>query len=247
MAALAAIARQLAPSGRLRAAINLSNPVLYRAQADGQPGGVALDIARELAAQLEIALHAVPLESARLCVQAVQDGAADVGFFAIDPARGDSLHFTPPYLVMEGVYVVRADSAIARNEDVDRPGHRVAAGAGSAYAMHLARALRHARVVDVARSPRVVETFLAQGLEVAAGVRHQMLADVAQRPGLRLLGGRFMAIHQAMAAARSCPPAVLDRLDAFVEDLKQWGFIAHALARHGVEGAEVAPFGHPAD
>jgi len=247
MGELVEVARQLAPSGRLRAAIDLSDPMLYRAHADGQPGGLALDIARELAAQLDIALDALPFVSTRQCVQAVQDGSADVGFFAIDAAREETLHFTPPYLLMEAVYVVRADSAIACNEEVDRPGHRVAAGAGSAHALHLARTLRHARVVDVARAPQVVDAFLAEGLEVAAGLRPQMLADVTHHPDLRLLGGNFMAIQQSMAAARWCPAQALDLLDAFMEDLKQWGFIAHALARHGMEDAEVAPFGHPAD
>jgi polar amino acid transport system substrate-binding protein len=242
----AASAAALAPGGRLRAAINRANPVLYAADASGATGGVAMDLATELARRLGVALEPVPLASARECVQAVQDGSAAVGFFAIDPLRGDTLHFTPPYVVMEGVYVVPEHSSIMTNEDVDRPGHRVAVGAGSAYALFLARALKHAHIVDVPTSPQVMDSFVQQGLDAAAGVRQQMRTDMARYPGLRLLDGRFMAIHQSMAAARRHGADVHGWLNACIEDLKHASFVAASLARHRVEGADVAPAGYPA-
>jgi polar amino acid transport system substrate-binding protein len=241
------VAGVLAPGGVLRAAINLANPVLFKADAAGAPGGVAVDLSRALARRLGVAIELVALPSAKECVRAVQEGRAGIGFFAIDPLRGDTLHFTPPYVLMEGVYVVRDDSPIARNEDVDRPGHRVAVGAGSAYALHLARELRHARVVDAPGSGKAVEVFLRDGLEAAAGVRQQMRADLERHPGLRMLDGRFMAIHQAMATARSHGEAVFACLNEYVEDVKREGFVAALLARHQVEGAAVAAAGYPDD
>ncbi|AOB33899.1 ABC transporter substrate-binding protein [Bordetella sp. H567] len=238
----------LAPGGSLRAAINRANPVLFKADAvTGAPGGVAVDLARELAHRLGLALELVVLPSAKECVRAVQEGGAGIGFFAIDPLRGDALHFTPPYVLMEGVYVVRADSPIQANEQVDQPGHRVAVGAGSAYALHLARELRHARVVEAPASDQAVEVFLRDGLGVAAGVRQQMRADVDRRPGLRMLDGRFMAIYQSMATAKGRGEAAAAYLDAYIEDVKREGFVAGALARHGVQGAAVAPAGYPRD
>jgi polar amino acid transport system substrate-binding protein len=242
------VRQELAPGGRLRAAVNVANPVLFRADpATGAPGGVAADLARELARRLDVEAELLPLPSARVCVHAVQEGDAAIGFFAIDPLRGDTLHFTPPYVLMEGVYVVRADSAIARNEDVDRPGHRVAVGAGSAYALHLARAFEHARIVDAPGSGMAVEVFLRDGLEAAAGVRQQMQADVARQPGLRMLDGRFMAIHQSMATARNHGETVSAYLNAFIEDAKRQGLVSAALQRHDVQGAAVAPEGYPRD
>ncbi|WP_082987977.1 transporter substrate-binding domain-containing protein [Bordetella bronchialis] len=240
--------RALAPRGVLRAAINLANPVLFKADAaSGAPGGVAVDLAAGLARRLGVGIEVVALPSAKECVRAVQDGAADIGFFAIDPLRGDTLHFTPPYVLMEGVYVVRDDAPITRTGQVDRPGHRVAVGAGSAYALHLARELRHARVVEAPGSGQAVEVFLRDGLDAAAGVRQQMRADLERHPGLRMLDERFMAIHQSMATARARGPAATRCLDAYIEDAKRDGRVAAALARHGVDGAAVAPPGYPRD
>lgn len=242
----AAVARALAPQGRLRAAINLANPVLSKADpATGAPGGVAVDLAGELARRLGLRIELLPLPSARECVRAVQEEHAAIGFFAIDPLRGDTLHFTPPYVLMEGVYVVRADSPIRRNEDVDQPGHRVAVGAGSAYALHLKREFKHACVVDAPGSAQAVGMFLRDGLDVAAGVRQQMRADLERHARLRMLDGRFMAIYQSMATARRHGEAVFDYLNAYVEDIKAKGFVGAALARHNVEGAAVAPAGYP--
>jgi polar amino acid transport system substrate-binding protein len=242
----AQVRRVLAPGGRLRAAVNLANPVLFKAdRATGQPGGVAVDLAGELARRLEVPLELVALPSARDCVRAVQEEEVAIGFFAIDPLRGDTLHFTPPYVLMEGVYVVRAGSPIRRNEDVDQAGHRVAVGAGSAYALHLARELKHARVVDAPGSGQAVEVFLRDGLDAAAGVRQQMRSDLERHAGLRMLEGRFMAICQSMATAKRSSDAVAAYLNAYVEDIKRAGFVAAALARHQVEGAAVAPAGYP--
>ncbi len=128
---------------------------------------------------------------------------ADVGFFAIDPKRGATIAFTAPYVLIEGCYLVRADSPIATNAKVDQSGVRVVLGKGSAYDLYLSRELRHAEIVRAPTSPTVVRTFLEQGAEVAAGVRQQLESDAAGKDGLRLLGERFMVIRQAMGVPRS--------------------------------------------
>jgi polar amino acid transport system substrate-binding protein len=243
-----AVAAALAPTGRLRAAINLANPVLCtrRAVAGGAaPEGLAADLARELARRLGVPVELLPYTSARVCVQAVQEDAADIGFFAIDPLRAGTLHFTPPHVQMEGVYVVPEQSALRSNEQVDATGIRVAVGAGSAYALHLERELKHATIIPVPTSPLVMATFMEQGLDAAAGVRQQMQADMQEWPGLRMLPGRFMAIHQALATSSGRGQEAFAFLNAFIEDVKAGGQVELSLARHGVQGATVAAPGYP--
>ncbi len=233
-----------APTGVLRASINLGNPVLAgRDAASGEPAGVSVDLARALGAELGLAVELVVFETAAESVAAVGDERADVGFFAIDPKRGESIAFTGPYVLIEGGYLVRDDSPIASNEAVDRAGVTVAVGHGSAYDLFLTRELKAAEIVRAPSSPAVVATFLERGLDVAAGVKQQLEADVARTPGLRLLDGRFMVIRQAMGLPRSRGDAAAERLAAFVEARKASGFVADALARHGIEGASVAPAG----
>ncbi len=232
-----------APTGKLRAAINLGNPILAHAAGDGGAGGVSVDLAREFARRLGVDLELVVVDTAGKSVDAVATERADIGFFAIDPARGAAIAFTAPYVLIEGSYLVKADSPIRANEDVDRAAHRVVVGRGSAYDLFLTRELRQAQIVRAPSSPAVVTTFLEQGADVAAGVRQQLEADARDRPGLRLLDGRFMVIRQAMGVPKSRGGHAAAALAAFVEEMKASGFVADALKRHGIEGASVAPPG----
>jgi polar amino acid transport system substrate-binding protein len=232
----------LAPTGVLRAAINLGNPILAHAAADGA-AGVSVDLARELARRLGVDVSLVVVDTAAKSVDAVVTDAADVGFFAIDPARGADIAFTAPYVLIEGSYLVRDGSPIRVNDDVDRAGHRVVVGKGSAYDLYLTRNLQHAEIVRAPSSPAVVPTFVEGDADVAAGVRQQLEADARTRPGLRLLDGRFMVIRQAMGVPKRRGEAAAAFLSGFVEAMKAEGFVAAALARHGIEGASVAPAG----
>lgn len=233
-----------APTGRLRASINLGNPILAnRDPLTGEAVGVSVDLARTFAERLGLPLELVVLETAGKSVDAVRQEQADIGFFAIDPLRGQEIAFTGPYVLIEGCYLVRADSLLQRNEEVDRVGLRVTVGGGSAYDLHLSREIKQAQLVRAPSSPAVVETFLAQGHDVAAGVRQQLEADARRFPGLRLLPDRFMVIRQAMGCPKSRGPAASEHLGAFVEEMKASGFVADALQRHAIQGVTVAPAG----
>jgi polar amino acid transport system substrate-binding protein len=231
-----------APTGTLRASINLGNPILAGTDpGSGAPRGVSVDLAAALAQRLGVPLAPVVFKTASQSVDAVANEQADIGFFAIDPARGAGIGFTTPYVLIEGCYLVRDDSPLTRNDEVDRPGTRVVVGAGSAYDLYLTRELKQAQIVRAPSSQAVVETFVEQGLNVAAGVKQQLEADARRRPGHRLLPGHFMVIQQAMGLPKGRGETARSFLAAFVEEMKASGFVAAALARHGVEGASVAP------
>ncbi len=232
-----------APTGKLRVAINFGNPVLAKAGDGGAPVGVSVDIGRELARRLGVDAQLQPVDTAGKSVELVEREQADVGFFAIDPKRGALIAFTTPYVLIEGAYLVRADSPIQSNAEVDCPEKRVVVGKGSAYDLFLSRELTRATIVRAPSSPAVVDTFLKEGADVAAGVRQQLEADAKRLGGLRVLDGRFMVIRQAMGVPKSRGAAAAAWLTDFVEQLKTSGFVASALARHGIDGASVAPAG----
>lgn len=237
-----ALVTAFAPTGKLRASINLGNPILANKDpATGAPFGVSIDLARGFAERLGVQIELIVFDAAGKSVEAVTREAADIGFFAIDPLRGEGITFTAAYVLIEGSYLVPSDSPIQSNAEVDRPGQRVAVGKGSAYDLYLTRELQHAEIVRAPTSPAVVDTFMAQQLEVAAGVKQQLQADAARIPGLRLLPGRFMVIQQAMGVPRGRGEMAGAFLRQYVEEMKASGFVAHALARHGIEGASVAP------
>ena len=239
-----AVIRALAPAGRLRAAINLGNPILaHRDAATGEAGGVSVDLAGELGRELNVAVELILFEKAVLSVDAVRGEQADVGFFAVDPARSAGLRFTAPYVLIEGSYLVARGSAVRDNAEVDRAGHHVAVGRGSAYDLFLSRELHAAQIERVASAPAVLQALKAGQVEVAAGIRQLLEGWASQDPSLRMLPGRFMVIEQAMGLPAGRGDAAAQALAGFVERMKSSGFVAEALARHGIEGAAVAPAG----
>lgn len=237
-----AVLADLAPSGTLRAAINFGNAVLASRNAAGEPGGVSVELAREAAGRLAVPIAFVPYDGAAKVVEGLDAAAWDICFLAIDPKRAEKIAFTPPYAVIEGAYLVPQASPIRDNTDVDRGGIRVAVSAGSAYDLYLSRNLRHATIVRATSAKDVIPMFVAQKLEVAAGVRPTLEADARAMPGLRMLPGRFMAIEQAMGTPRG-RDAGARWLAEFVEETKASGFVAESLARSGAVGATVAPAG----
>lgn len=202
------------------------------------PGGVTVDLAREVAARLEVPVEFVCFDAARKAFEALTSDAADLCFLAIEPARAASVAFTAPYVVIEGVYVVPEGSPFGSPADVDRPGVRVGVKEGSAYDLFLTRTLTHATIV---RGSDGVVAFEDLGLDVAAGIRQPMTAYASAHPGTRVIPERFMQIQQAVGTTPARRPATVAFLRDLVEELKANGFVADALRRANQPDAAVAP------
>jgi polar amino acid transport system substrate-binding protein len=236
------IVEEFSPTGTLRASINLGNPILAgQDEETDMPFGVSVDLAREFARRLGLGVELVLFDTAGKAAEALANEEVDIGFMAIDPVRGRSLRFTAPYLLIEGCYLVREAAPLITKDDVDKPHNRVTVGAGSAYDLFLTRELKHAAIVRAATSPQVVDLFVRQQLEVAAGVRQQLEQGALRYPGLRMLEGNFMTIAQAMALPKARSDGAWSLLCDFVEDMKIGGAVAAALGRHCINGVAVAP------
>ena len=237
-----ALVAAFAPGGTLRASINLGNPILANKDAaTGEPVGVSIELAREFARRLGVAIELVVFEKAAASVDAVKNEKADIGFFAIDPARSDGLLFTAPYVLIEGSYLVREDSALTDNTQVDGAGQRISVGAGSAYDLFLTRELRQAEIVRLQGAAAAMAALRSGQVEVAAGIRQMLEGEARREAGVRVLPGRFMVIQQAMGTPASRGADAQTLLAAFVEAMTASGFVADALTRHRIEGAIVAP------
>ncbi|MBB4221163.1 transporter substrate-binding domain-containing protein [Variovorax guangxiensis] len=237
-----ALVSAFAPSGTLRASINLGNPILANKNAaTGEPVGVSIDLAREFARRLGVAIELVVFEKAAASVDAVKNEKADIGFFAIDPARSEGLLFTAPYVLIEGSYLVPDASALTDNAQVDANGNRISVGAGSAYDLFLTREIKAAEIVRLQGAGPALAALRSGEVEVAAGIRQMLEGEAKRAPGVRVLPGRFMVIQQAMGTPASRGTEAQALLAAFVEEMKASGFVADALKRHRIEGASVAP------
>jgi len=230
------VVSDLAPTGALRTALNLGNPVLVQGTA-AAPTGVTVDIANEIAARLGVTAEFRCFGAARESFEATVAGQADICFLAIEPARAAEIAFTAPYVLIEGVYAVPRESPLVTVADIDGEGIRIGVKHGSAYDLFLTRTLKHATVV---RGAEGTEAFAAENLDAAAGVREPMTEFVAAHPQYRLIDGRFMEIPQAVGTVKAKRQETTRFLHDLVEELKATGMVADALHRSG-QTAPVAP------
>lgn len=241
MTASAEARSEFAPTGVLRAGINLGNPVIAQRDPDGgDPRGVGAALARELARRLGVAVKFTTYETAGKLADAVKEGAWDVAFLAIDPARATDIDFTDAYVHIEGTYLVANDSPLKRVADVDRKGMRIAVGLKTAYDLYLTREIKHAELVRSESSKAAIDQFVAEKLDAVAGVRQPLDAVAKKTAGYRVFPESFMVIRQASGVPKGRKNAA-KYLAAFIEEMKSSGFVARALKESGQPDVAVAP------
>ena len=232
------VVKELAPTGKLRVALNLGNVVLVQADSNqSEARGVSPDLARELGRRLGVPVEFSRFDGAGKAFDAFKGGALDIIFLAIEPVRAAEVAFTAPYVMIEGVYMVPKNSPLKSVADVDRDGVRIGVNKGSAYDLFLTRSLKSAKLV---RAENGIEIFVNDKLEAAGGVKQPLVAYAKTDPNVKIMDGRFMEIQQAMGTQKNRPLGS-KYLHAFVEEMKTSGFVANALKRSNQPDAAVAP------
>ncbi|KRP54513.1 transporter substrate-binding domain-containing protein [Pseudomonas poae] len=235
-----AVLQDLAPEGVLRAAINFGNPVLAQQAPDGSPQGVSVALAKALAQELDVQLEMVTFDAAGKVFSALEEGVWSVAFLAIEPVREEQIAFSEPYVIIEGTYLVAADSTYQHVQDLDQSGLKIAVGRGAAYDLFLSRTLKHAQLERAATSAGAVDLYIEQALDAAAGVRQPLEKVAAGNPSYRVLDGAFTSIRQAMAVPRACEAGAAF-VRVFVERKKAEGFVRTVLNENGQTDVTVAP------
>ena len=230
----------LAPTGTLRVAINFGNVVLAQRGPDGDARGVTVELAHEMARQLGLPLELVRFDAAGKVFDALERGAWDVAFMAIDPKRAAQMSFTAPYVFIEGTYLVCGDAPFTRCAELDAADTRVGISRGSAYDLFLQRSLQHARLLHADSPQAAYELFAAGEVDALAAVRQPLLQYAASQPGLRVLDDAFMRIDQAIGVPKDREAGHL-WLEGFIDQAKAVGLVAAALQRSGQGSATVAP------
>ncbi len=236
MAADKDVLAELAPTGALRAGINLSNMLLVTGKsADGAPQGVSPDLAAAIAERLGVRVTYVTFASPGELADAANKGVWDIGLIADEPQRAEEIAFSPAYVEIEATYLVPAGSPLTGIEAVDRPGVRIAISARSAYDLYLSRNLKHAELVRAKGIAAASEMFVKDKLDALAGLRPALIADAAKLPGSRVLDGKFTAVQQAVGTGKANAKGAAFLRD-FVMQARASGLIARLIETHGQVG-----------
>ncbi|MBD8123658.1 transporter substrate-binding domain-containing protein [Pseudomonas lutea] len=233
------VLQDLAPEGVLRAAINFGNPVLAQQGVDGSPQGISVELAKDLARELGVQLEMVTFDAAGKVFAALEEGVWHVAFLAIEPVREEQITFSEPYVIIEGTYLVAANSTYQHVHELDKAGLKIAVGKGAAYDLFLSRTLKHAQLERAATSAGAVELYIEQSLDAAAGVRQPLGKVAADDHSYRVLDGAFTSIRQAMAVPQSRQAGAAFVRD-FVERKKAEGFVRAVLNENGQTDVMVA-------
>ena len=232
---------ELTPTGKLRAAINMSNFLLVTDKAEnGDPIGVSPDMAAEVARRLGVPLQLVPYPNPGALGDDADSGNWDIGNIGAEPQRAEKIAFSAAYCEIEATYLVPAGSQIQTIADVDKPGVRISVTGRAAYGLWLQNNIKHAELVKTDSLDSAYDTFVAEKLDVLAGLRPRLISDVEKLPGARILDGQFSAVQQAMGTPKKNTEAA-KWLAAFVEEAKASGMVAGFIAKHNVQGLSVAP------
>lgn len=235
------IVAELAPTGVLRAGINMSNFLLVTGKtASGDPTGVSPDMAAEVARRLGVPLKLIPYKSPGELGDDAEKNVWDIGNIGAEPQRARTIAFSAAYCEIESTYLVPAGSPIQSIADVDKPGIRISVTGRSAYGLWLESNIRNATLVRTDTLDSSFEKFVAEKLEVLAGLRPRLIDDVKRLPGARILDGKFSAVQQAIGTPKKNVKAA-PWLAAFVEEAKRSGLVQSFIDKHGVKGLSVAP------
>jgi polar amino acid transport system substrate-binding protein len=240
----AASRQQLAPTGKVRAAISVGPTAnLFRATLDpatNRPRGVAVDLAHALGKQIGAPVELVTYSNYPDLLNAAVRGDWDVTFLTFDEERTKVMDYGPAYFFFEFTYLVPAGSAIRAQSDVDRPGVRVAVAEGSVTASNRERALKNATLVRFKTLAEIREQVRAGKVDVAAASRETLDGLAAQVPGARVLEGSFHVEGVAVAVPKN-RPAALEFVSDFIETAKATGVVRRAFDNAGFKDAAVAP------
>jgi polar amino acid transport system substrate-binding protein len=234
------IAAELAPTGVLRAGINMSNFLLVTGKSpSGDPQGVSPDMAAEIARRLNVPVAYVQFERPSKLADAAGTNTWDIGLIGAEPQRAEKITFTAAYCEIEATYLVPKGSPISSIAEVDRAGVRITVRRGAAYDLWLERNIKHATVLRSDSADGPLNQFIAEKLEAYAALKPQLLTDVEKVPGSKILAGNFMTVQQAIGTAKP-NTAGAKFLSEFVDEAKRSGLVARLIEKHHVKGLSVA-------
>jgi polar amino acid transport system substrate-binding protein len=235
-------ARQaLAPTGKLRVALQLANPLnVVRDSASGEMTGVGFDLGNEFAQRIGVPFEPVLYPSVGALLDSGKSGAWDVAFVGFSPARAQEWDFTGLHLEVEFGYLIPAGSAISTTADVDRPGIRIAVQEKSGPDVFFTRTLKNAVFVRSPSNLGALEALKSGKADVMGSIKPVLFEMSKQSPGSRVLDGRPGIDPHAMAMPKGRDPG-LAYARKFIQDAKSQGLIKAAIERAGLRGVAVAP------
>ena len=230
------VKQQLAPTGVLRAGINLSNFLLVSGTAaDGSPQGISPDVANLVASALGLPCELICFDRPGKLADAVNQGIWDIGNIAFEAERAQTLDFSHPYVVIEANFLVRYGDDFLTNDDVDQAGIKIAVSERSAYDLWLTDHFNQAQIIRASSIQAAHDLFFEKKVDVLASLKPKLLDELANHSGLRMIDSPFTAVKQSIGVAKGKADSIAF-INALITQSIENGWIAAQLETHGMTG-----------
>jgi polar amino acid transport system substrate-binding protein len=206
----------------------------------GEARGVTAELAKAAAAKLHVPLKLIEYQNSGEIAAAAAKDAWDISFMPADAEREKFVDQGPAYVVYESTYLVRAGSDIKTLADVDRPGIRAGAIAGTATSRTVAKSLKRASLATFDK-PEVAANRLGKGELDALAMGTEALIELAKGlPGTRVLDEPVQSTGVVVTVPKN-RPAARAWAAQFVEHAKADGTVRRAFDSAGFANVAVAP------
>jgi polar amino acid transport system substrate-binding protein len=237
-----AVSTEIAPSGKLRAALIGSNPVLVTRRADGTVGGVSVELARLIAEGLGVPFEPVVYPDTDSYAKSFSTGQWDIAVGPRTPVAKSHSDFSPDFMLVDNVYVAAPGREFANASEVDRPGVKIAVVLNGAPDQFLSRTLKSAQLVRVSGGSDAMIEALRTGKADVYGSNAENVHKVADGlPGAKIVPGAFRSVRMAVAFPKDRSATAKNKIAEIVNAAKAGGVIQKSIEEARLKGVRVAP------
>ena len=226
------ISNIIAPKNVLRIGINMSNFLLVNKDSTfSKPEGLSPEIGKLLARELGINYEFVTFKNPGLLADAIDYDKWDVGNFAYERKRAEIIDFSNPYVNIDANFLLRKNSEINQNNDVDNKNNKIAVVNRSAYDLWLSDNYKKAKII---RAKTIIEThnlFYNQDVNILAGLKPKLLEELKNNNEFKLIDEPFTFIKQSIGIKKGKPKAI-DFINNFVSKKIKDGTIKSLLEKY---------------
>ena len=226
------ISNIIAPKNVLRIGINMSNFLLVNKDSTfSKPEGLSPEIGKLLARELGINYEFVTFKNPGLLADAIDYDKWDVGNFAYEKKRAKIIDFSNPYVNIDANFLLRKNSEINQNHDVDNKNNKIAVVNRSAYDLWLSDNYKKAKII---RAKTIIEThnlFYNQDVNILAGLKPKLLEELKNNNEFKLIDEPFTFIKQSIGIKKGKPKAI-DFINNFVSKKIKDGTIKSLLEKN---------------
>ncbi len=231
---------EIAPTGKLRVAIAISpaGGAFWSTKTESGYAGVPVDLAKEMAAQLGVAVEYVVHQNSGQITDAAAKGSWDVTFLPQDPERETKMSFGPVYEVADATYIVKPGSAVTNFRTLDQPGTKVAAVNNTTTMRGAIAHLKQAKVTGYQTFDEIFNLLKNGEIDAFALSRDQLNKMAQKIPGTRVLDETFKKTVTAVAVPLNHPQS-LAFVTKFMKDATTNGTLRKAYDNNGLKDAPI--------